>query len=161
MFRRIGILLLALAMIAANALAEAEFAAVADVNEAKELSALYGRNIADAAAEVGGLSYKSGDEFDDNYENDCVALRGRGGAVALIELKAGKGPYALCGVRTGMARGDAMALFTGYTLLWEYDEEVAFTIVENKQDEIESLTLVIFFDEDGRVNGAWYRNAEA
>ncbi|MBR2582090.1 MAG: hypothetical protein IKD61_01720 [Oscillospiraceae bacterium] len=63
MFRKIGILLLALAMIAANALAEAEFAAVADVNEAKELSALYGRNIADAAAEVGGLSYKSGDEL--------------------------------------------------------------------------------------------------
>jgi len=149
--RMCAVLLAVVLMLSASALAE---------QAVRELSGYYDRDIAAAAAEIGELSYAAGDEFRDNYENDQMALRGRDGKVAVIELKAGIGPFTLCGVSAGMGRDEVKALFTGYPKLWEFAEEVGYTIVENKQDEIESLTLVVFFDESGRVDGAWYRNAE-
>ena len=123
----------------------------------RELSEYYGQDIAQAAEALGGLSFWAGDEFAENYECDTLALRGNGGKVADIELKAVPGPDSLCGVTVGMARSDVLALMNGHPLLWEYDEEVAYIVREDTQNELNSETLVVFFDEDAAVNGAWYR----
>ena len=121
----------------------------------RELSGYYGKDIAEAANELGGLTYSAGGEFDDNYVSDALALRGTGGKVTFIDLKAG--PDSLCGVSVGMTREDAQALMEGCPKLWEYDEEVAWITRADAQNELNSETLVAFFDEDGRVSGAWYR----
>ena len=42
----------------------------------RELSGYFGKDITDAAAELGGLTYSGGTEFKDNYVSDALALRG-------------------------------------------------------------------------------------
>lgn len=123
----------------------------------RELSGYYGKDIAQAAAEIGGLEYAAGEEYADNYLSDAVALRGNGGKVAVIELKNAPGGDSLCGVRVGMARKDVEALMDGCPQLWQYDEEIAYTVRADAQDELNNETLVVFFDELGLVDGAWYR----
>ena len=123
----------------------------------RELSGYYGQDIAQAAEELGGLTYAAGEEYADNYQSDAVALRGNGGKVAVIELKDAPGGDSLCGVRVGMARRDVEALMDGCPQLWQYDEEIAYTVRADAKDELNNETLVVFFDELGLVNGAWYR----
>ena len=126
--------------------------------EAAELSGYYGQDIAQAAEAIGGLTYEAGDEFKDNYTGDGLALRGDG-TVRLIDLTGGADRYALCGVTVGMKRDDALKGLAGYSQLWDYDEEAAFIIVADEADQLNSQTLVLFF-EDGAVSGAWYRSSE-
>lgn len=126
----------------------------------RELSAYYGQDIEKAAAELGGLTYAEGTEFKDNYVGDSLALRGNGGKVRLIELKDAPGGDTLCGVSVGMARKDVLALMEGSPMPWEYDEEIAWIVRADAENELDSEMLVVFFDEDGRVNGAWYRSSE-
>lgn len=123
----------------------------------RELSGYYGQDIAAAAEALGGLDYSEGAEFRDNYVGDALSLRGDGGVVRCIELKDSPEGEALCGVSVGMARGDVLALMEGFPMPWEYDEEIAWIVRADEKDELNSETLVVFFDEDGRVNGAWYR----
>ena len=139
----------------------------------RELSDWYGRDIRQAAEALGGLTYSEGTEFKDNYVGDTLALRGRDGKVDLIELLApaeGSGataivpditddrvPDALCGVTIGMKREDVLALMEGMPMPWEYDEEIAWIVRADAQDELNSVMLVAFFDEAGKVCGAWYR----
>jgi hypothetical protein len=126
----------------------------------RELSAYYGKDIAEAAEAIGGLTYAEGKEFKDNYTSDALALRGDGSVVCIELREASKGD-ALCGVSVGMARKDVVSLMEGYPMPWEYDEEIAWIVRADENDELNSETLVVFFDEDGRVNGAWYRTSEA
>lgn len=137
-----------LALLACAAMAE---------SAARELSGYYGQDIARAAEELGGLSFWAGDEYAENYEGETLSLRGNGGLVTDIELKAVPGGDSLCGVTVGMDRRDVEALMTGCPMLWQYDEELAFTVRENAEDELKNENLVVFFDEKGQVNGAWYR----
>lgn len=127
---------------------------------AEELSGWYGQDIAEAAEAVGGLTYAAGEEFPDNYAGGGVALRGDG-KVALIDLEDGAEDRALCGVTVGMKREDALALLSGYTQLWDYDEEAAWMIVPDDVEQTNSQMLVAFFDEDGKVSGLWYRSSGA
>ena len=122
-----------------------------------ELSGLYGQDIAQAAAQIGGMTHWAGDEYADNYESDALALRGNGGLVGDIELKDAPGGYALCGVSVGMSRAEVEALMAACPVLWTYDEELAFTVREDGENELKNEILVVFFSEDGRVSGAWYR----
>lgn len=140
-------LILALALLTSAALAEG-----------RELSGYFGKDIKSAAEEIGGLTYAEGTEFKDNYTGDALALRGDG-TVRVIELKDAPGGDSLCGVSVGMARKDVQALMTGCPMPWEYDEEIAWIIRADEKDELNSETLVVFFGEDGRVNGAWYRTS--
>ena len=125
----------------------------------RELSDYYGQDIAQAAAALGGLTFRAGDEFAENYEGDALVLRGNGGKVTDIELKGVAGPDSLCGVTVGMARDDVKALMSACPMLWEYDEELAYIVREDTKNELNSETLVVFFDEDAKVNGAWYRSS--
>ncbi|MBR0368881.1 MAG: hypothetical protein IJH86_10880 [Clostridia bacterium] len=140
-------LILALALLTSAALAEG-----------RELSGYFGKDIKSAAEEIGGLTYAEGTEFKDNYTGDALALRGDG-TVRVIELKDAPGGDSLCGVSVGMARKDVQALMAGCPMPWEYDEEIAWIIRPDEKDELNSETLVVFFGEDGRVNGAWYRTS--
>lgn len=140
-------LILALALLTTAALAEG-----------RELSGYFGKDIKAAAEEIGGLTYAEGTEFRDNYTGDTVALRGDG-TVRLIELKDAPGGDLLCGVSVGMARKDVEALMTGCPMPWCYDEEIAWIVRADAENELNSEMLVVFFDEDGRVNGAWYRTS--
>ncbi len=140
-------LILALALLTTAALAEG-----------RELSAYFGQDIKSAAEEIGGLTYAEGSEFKDNYTGDALALRGDG-TVRVIELRDAPGGDTLCGVSVGMAREDVEALMTGLPMPWRYDEEIAWIVRADAQNELNSETLVVFFDEDGRVNGAWYRTS--
>ena len=142
-------LILALALLASVALAEG-----------RELSGYFGKDIKTAAGEIGGLTYAQGTEFKDNYTGDTLALRGDG-VVRVIELKDAPGGDSLCGVSVGMARKDVQALMAGCPMPWEYDEEIAWIVRADAQNELNSETLVVFFGEDGRVNGAWYRTSGA
>ncbi len=126
--------------------------------EGRELSGYFGKDIRSAAEEIGGLTYAEGTEFRDNYTGDALALRGDG-TVRLIELKDAPGGDTLCGVSVGMARKDAQALMTGCPMPWEYDEEIAWIVRADEKNELNSELLVVFFDEDGKVNGAWYRTS--
>ena len=125
----------------------------------RELSGYYGGDIRKAAEEIGGLSYSAGAEFADNYESDALALRGNDGKVGLIELKGAPGGDTLCGVSVGMAREDVVKLMEGRPMPWEYAEEVAWIVRADAENELDSETLVVFFDENGKVNGAWYRSS--
>ena len=124
--------------------------------EEVELSAYYGRDIAEAAREIGGLRYVPDEEFPDIYESDALALRGDG-TVSVIELK-GEG-CALRGVRVGMPRSDALGLLEGEPQLWLYDEEAAYMVADDA-DPSGGVMLVVFFDERGAVDGAWYRSPD-
>ena len=141
-------LMAALALLCAVAAAE---------TAGRELSEYYGQDIVRAAEALGGLSFQAGDEFAQNYEDAALVLRGNGGKVTDIELKGVAGPDSLCGVTVGMARDDVKALMSACPMLWEYDEELAFLVREDTKDALNSETLVVFFDEDAKVNGAWYR----
>ena len=121
-----------------------------------ELSAYYGRDIAEAAREIGGLRYVPDEEFPDIYESDALALRGDG-TVSVIELK-GEG-CALRGVRVGMPRSDAFGLLEGEPQLWLYDEEAAYMVADDA-DPSGGVMMVVFFDERGAVDGAWYRSPD-
>lgn len=148
------------------------FACLAEAGR-RELSDWFGQDIRQAAEALDGLTYSEGTEFKDNYVGDGLALRGRDGKVDLIELLApaeGDGataavpditddrmPDALCGVTVGMKREDVLALMAGMPMPWEYDEEIAWIVHADEQDELNSVMLVVFFDEDGKVSGAWYR----
>ena len=123
----------------------------------RELSGYYGKDIAAAAKELGGLTYAEGTEFRDNYVGDALALRGTDGKVTCIELMDAPSGDSLCGISVGMSRKDAEALMDGCPMLWQYDEEIAWIVRADSQNELNSETLVAFFDEDGKVNGAWYR----
>lgn len=144
---------------------EAPFAPVrtpdVEAADGHELSAYYGKDIALAAEALGGLTFSAGEEFRENYIGDAVALRGEDGVITYIELRDAPGDYTLCGISVGMAREDALALMEGYPKLWDYDEEVAWIVRADAQNELNDETLVVFFDEDGRVNGAWYRVSAA
>ena len=153
-----------MAVIAALALMIAGLAANAGLAEAadRELSVYYGQDIASAAETLGELTYSEGTEFKDNYVGDTLALRGNDGVVGCIELKpapegAEPGRETLCGVSVGMKREDVVALMDGTPMPWEYDEEIAWIVRADKENELNSEMLVVFFDEDGKVNGAWYR----
>ena len=128
---------------------------------ATELSGYFGKDIAQAAGEIGGLNHSSTDEFRDNYDNDQLALRGNGGKVGFIELKAASQGWSVCGVSVGMARADVQALMDGCPMLWEYDEELAYVVRTDSADATNNETLVVFFDEKGTVNGVWYRTSGA
>ena len=145
----------ALALICAMLL----LAVCAAEGQGRELSTLYGTDIAQAAETVGGLSYSKGGEYAENYVGEALSLRGNDGIVTFIELKDFPGQDALCGVTIGMARADVEALMAGCPMLWQYDEELAYTVREDVEDPLNSETLVVFFDEGGRVNGAWYRSS--
>ena len=149
MLKRLLIALLALLMLAWPALAETV-----------ELSNWYGQPIADAAEAIGGMAYTAGEEFTDNYDGDAVALRGNDGVVKVIELKAGGAGYSLCGVAAGMNHKEVKDLMNGCPILWEYDEEVAFLVKTDPTNELNDVMLVVFFDENFKVNGAWYRDSE-
>lgn len=142
--------LLAALLLFATALAE---------GEARELSGYFGKDIAQAAETLGGLNRSEGTEFKDNYASDALALRGSDGKVRLIELNGGGD--SLCGVTVGMARKDVLKLMEGCPMLWQYDEEVAWIVRADAQNELNSETLVVFFDEKGKVEGAWYRASGA
>ena len=144
----------------ALALALALCAAMPALAEVMELSDCYGESISEAAQRIGGLTYESGEEYAENYESDALALRGNGGKVELVELKAEPGEYSLCGVSVGMNRKAVLDLMADNPKLWEYEEEVAYIIQEDKDNLLNSLTLVVFFDEDFLVNGVWYRTSE-
>jgi cobalt-precorrin-5B (C1)-methyltransferase len=92
-----------------------------------------------------------------NYVGDALALRGSDGKVTCIELRDAPSGDSLCGISVGMARKDAEALMDGCPMLWQYDEEAAWIVRADQKNELNSETLVVFFDENGRVNGAWYR----
>ena len=148
----------------APALTEApsEAPAATDAGEAaagRELSGYYGGDIARAAEELGGLTFSAGEEYSENYEGPTLTLRGQGGRVTMIELKDAPGGDTLCGVSVGMARKDVQALMAGCPMPWEYDEEIAWIVRADEKNELNSELLVVFFDEDGRVNGAWYRTS--
>ena len=140
--------LVLLALLACAALAE---------SAPRELSGYYGQDIARAAEEIGGLTFWAGEEYAQNYEGETLSLRGNGGLVADIELKDVPGGDCLCGVAVGMERRDVEALMADCPMLWQFDEELAFTMRENAENELKNETLVVFFDEKGQVNGAWYR----
>jgi len=123
----------------------------------RELSGYYGKDIAEAAKALGGLTYAEGTEFKDNYVGDALALRGTDGVVTCIELMDAPSGDSICGISVGMSRADAKALMDGCPMLWEYDEEIAWITRADQKNELNSETLVAFFDEDGKVNGAWYR----
>lgn len=134
----------------------------------RELSDWYGKDIREAAEALGGLEYAEGTEFRDNYVGDTLALRGKDGKVDCIELLTPTAgavpdltddhvPDALCGVTVGMKRDDVIALMEGMPMPWQYDEEIAWIVRADKENELNSEMLVVFFDEDGKVNGAWYR----
>ena len=125
----------------------------------RELSGYYGQDIAQAAEALGGLSYSAGEEYAENYVGEAFSLRGNDGKVTFIELRDYPGQDALCGVCIGMARGDVEALMAGCPMLWQYDEELAYTVREDAEDPLNSETLVVFFDEGGKVNGARYRSS--
>lgn len=129
--------------------------------EGRELSAYYGGDIAEAAQALGGMTFESGEEFSESYLNDALALRGNDGKVTFIELRAGAGEETLCGVRRGMSREEVLALMEGRSMLWNYDEELAWIIHADPEDRLRDETLVVFFDEAGAVRGAWYRAAMA
>ena len=103
MMKRRGLMVLAL-MLAAHCLAE---------GAGRELSGYFGREIAGAAAELGGLSFEAGEEFSENYMSDALALRGNGGVVKLIQLKSGATDDTLCGIKCGMTREEALTLMNG------------------------------------------------
>ena len=123
----------------------------------RELSGYYGKDIAEAAKELGNLTYAEGTEFKDNYVGETLALRGSGGRVTCIELMGAPSGDSLCGITVGMKRADALALMDGCPMLWQYDEEVAWIVRADAKNELNSEKLVVFFDEEGRVSGAWYR----
>lgn len=148
--KRIMALICAAMLLCAVCAAESEY---------RELSGWFGADIAEAAEALGGLTYTPGEEFADNYDCDAFTLRGNGGKVIVIELKDFPSQDALCGVHVGMARDEVLELTAGYPMLWEYDEEVAFTARADAENELNSETLVVFLDDGGRVNGAWYRSS--
>ena len=125
----------------------------------RELTDYYGKDIAEAAQALGGLTYAEGKEFKDNYTSDALALRGDG-LVSCIELREASKDETLCGVSVGMTRKKVTSLMEGYPMPWEYDEEIAWIVRADEEDELNSETLVVFFDENGKVNGAWYRSSE-
>ena len=125
----------------------------------RELADFYGTDITQAADALGGLSYSKGEEYADNYACEAFSLRGNGGKVTFIELKDYPGANVLCGIGIGMARSDVETLMAGCPMLWQYDEELAYTVREDAEDPLNSETLVVFFDEGGKVNGAWYRSS--
>ena len=125
--------------------------------ETLELSEYFGGDIAAAAEAIGGLEYAAGEEFTDNYTGKEVVLRGQDGLVTCIELTEVPGAYTLCGVAAGMARDEVLALMESRPQLWIYDEEVAWTVVSDEENRLLDRVLTVFFDEDGRVSGAWYR----
>ena len=127
----------------------------------RELSGYYGKDIASAAKALGGLTYAEGAEFRDNYVSDALALRGNVGKVTCIELRDAKGGDSLCGVSVGMDRKSVKAFFEGFPMPWEYDEEIAWIVRADESDELNSEMLVVFFDGEGKVNGAWYRASGA
>jgi hypothetical protein len=145
----------------APALTEApsEAPAATDAGEAagRELSGYYGGDIARAAEELGGLTFSAGEEYSENYEGPTLTLRGQGGRVTMIELKDAPGGDSLCGVTIGMPRAEVETLMAGCPMLWQFDEEVAFTVRADAENALNSETLVVFLNEEGRVNGAWYR----
>lgn len=125
--------------------------------EAMELKDYFGQDIARAAEAIGGLTYASGEEYRDNYEGEDLSLRGDG-TVSLIDLRGGD-DYALCGIAIGMKRDDVLQALKDYARMWEYDEEIAFNVLPDIDKPAASQILVVFFDESGRVSGAWYRAA--
>ena len=145
----------------AMGLALALMLAGAALAETAELSDWYGKDIAQAAEAVGGLDFSAGEEFAENYEDERVALRGNDGKVSLIELKLEPSDWTLCGVSIGMTADEVKALMSGLPMMWEYDEEIAWMVQADISNDLNSVMLVVFFDEGGLVNGAWYRNAEA
>ena len=125
----------------------------------RELSGFFGGDIAQAASEIGGLTFEAGEEYAENYAGDDIALRGNGGVVTLIDLRPENGNDTLCGIRNGMTREDAEVLMNGCPMMWRYDEEIAWLIRADAEDELKDEILVVFFDEDSKVAGAWYRVA--
>jgi len=130
-----------------------------DADAGRELSRWFGGDIAQAAAEIGGLTHESSDEFADSYLGDGLALHGNGGVVTFVDLRPENLTDTLCGIQNGMTRADAQSLMTGCPLMWDYEEELCWLIRADAQDELRDEILVVFFDEDARVAGAWYRVA--
>lgn len=127
----------------------------------RELSTFFGGDIAQAAQEIGGLEAAEGEEFQDNYIGAGIALHGNGGRLTFIDLLPEDEGDTLCGIGNGMSRADAMLLMNGCPLLWDYPEELAWIVRADEENQLNSETLVLFFNEDGVVSGAWYRTSEA
>ena len=125
----------------------------------RELSGFFGGDIVKGAEEIGGLTFEAGEEYAENYVGDSIALRGNGGVVTLIDLRPENADDSLCGIKNGMTREDAEVLMNGCPMMWRYDEEIAWLIRADAEDELKDEILVVFFDEDARVAGAWYRVA--
>ena len=125
----------------------------------RELSVYFGKPIAEAAQEIGGLTFESGEEYADNYTGDGLVLRGNGGTVTFIDLLPSNPTDTLCGIRDGMSRDEALTLMEGMPLMWDYPEELAWLIRADDADELKNEILVVFFDEEAHVCGAWYRVA--
>ena len=122
-----------------------------------ELSGYFGGDIAAAAAEIGDMEFSAGEEYAENYMSDAVALHGDGGVVRFIDLREGDMGDTLCGVKNGMPRSEVEALMDGCPLMWTYDEEMAWLIRADAQDQLKDEILVVFYEEKGSVCGAWYR----
>lgn len=155
--KRILLILLA-ALMTTCALAE-EMVPTVEATEApyRELAQYFGQDIAQAAEAVGGLTFEAGEEFSESYFSDHLALRGNGGVVTFIDLGPTDTEDQLLGVHNGMARSELQTILKDYTLLWDYPEELAWTIRADEADELKNEILVVFFDESGVVAGAWYR----
>lgn len=138
-------------------LAEVIDGTATEVTAGRELSGYFGQTIATAAAQIGGLTFEAGEEYAESYADDALALRGNGGVVTFIDLKPDNTTDTLCGIRNGMYRNEAQALMEGVPQMWDYPEELAWLIRDNAEDELKDEILVVFFDEDGKVSGAWYR----
>ena len=123
----------------------------------RELSGYFGQPIAQAAEQIGHLSFEVSEEYAENYVGDTFALRGNGGVVTFVDLKPENKLDTLCGIQNGMYRNEAQALMEGVPQIWDYPEELAWLIRDNAEDELKDEILVVFFDEEGRVSGAWYR----
>lgn len=130
-----------------------------DAAAGRELTGYFGGDIARAAEEIGGMEFSAGEEFEANYDGVGVALHGNGGVVTFIDLRPEDVGDTLCGIDNGMSREDAQLLMNGCPMLWDYPEELAWTVREDPKDELNNETLVVFFDEDGKVCGAWYRTS--
>ena len=123
----------------------------------RELSGYFGQAIAGAAEQIGGLSFEAGEEYAESYTSAALALRGNGGVVTFIDLRPDDTADTLCGIKNGMYRNEAQAVMEGVPQMWDYPEELAWLIRDNAEDDLKDEILVVFFDEDGRVSGAWYR----
>lgn len=115
-----------------------------------ELSGYYRKNIHDAAAEIGSLSYYEYDGEDgikDVYENSIIRVCGWD-TVAFIQLIE-KSDYTLCGIKVGMSREAIREKMGAYPTWGDGDDEFGVEyIVEGNRNNPETL-LGVSYDDNG------------